>query len=65
MITDEWTHNMRTRCTLGDTKRLKIEGRGRESLGYKRKDKERMRKMVRHERKGSFSRRGKRGEEGV
>lgn len=56
---------MRTRCTLGDTERLKIEGRGRESLGYKRKDKERMRKMVRHERKGSFSRRGKRGEEGV
>lgn len=32
MITDEWPHNMRTRCTLGDTERLKIDGRGMERV---------------------------------
>lgn len=26
MITDERPHNMRTRCTLGDTERFKIDG---------------------------------------
>lgn len=30
MITDEWPHNMRTRCTLGDGERFKIDGKGME-----------------------------------
>lgn len=37
MITDEWSHNMRTRCTLGDSERFKIDGKGMKR-GYDTKE---------------------------
>jgi len=55
LITDEWTHNVDTRCTLGETERFKIDGRGEEKgrEGYRNR---------RENKKGEFKKRGKRGE---
>lgn len=64
MITDERHQNLRTRCTLGDTERFEIDGRGCDA--EERWGGGRMGVEVTNERKGFFFfKKRQKGREGV